>query len=480
MQATNRFSFTRKTQTVFAALLMACATANPSMAVAQTLGARVFQSHHAAHGLLELSSSALNAVTGSSTMTIAVGRVAGSSGAVSVNYATADGSALAGRDYTTAGGTLSWNAGDTSPKSITVVLTGAAFSGTRSFTVTLSNPTGGAALGTPSSATATITGTAAASTATTPATTPTSTTTSTTTPTTACAKSSSSYTTTNAYDFVQYGNYTVQNNNWSGTNGQTLWANSAGCWGVTTTTTTEQYNITSAPEVQRGWSQNGATLGSLSTAGTNNWTTTAGMGIAVTALTKAKVTWSFNAAAGRYDMLLDTYFHTVDNPPYSAFYPSTDLMITYAIDDQVLNGVSYYGSVASASHATLITIGGVQFTVYVDNPSQVFNQPGGHTIWMAIGPTTLSTGNPGLQNWGTSGVTVDLAAIIKYWMQSNPKDDAGNPVLNASGATITTPMIASNLYLTETAGGFEIDYGTQFTTTGFCVSLQNEPDCPAQ
>ncbi len=87
---------------------------------------------------------------------VTVTRIGDSSGAVSVAYATSDGSALQRTDYTIALGTLSFASGETS-KSFTVLITEDSFvEGTETATVTLSNPTGGAVLGSPSTATLTI------------------------------------------------------------------------------------------------------------------------------------------------------------------------------------------------------------------------------------------------------------------------------------------------------------------------------------
>jgi parallel beta-helix repeat protein len=56
--------------------------------------------------------------------TIYVTRTSGSEGAVSIDYTTSDGTALAGYDYTAASGTLSWDDGDTLDKSFTVTILG--------------------------------------------------------------------------------------------------------------------------------------------------------------------------------------------------------------------------------------------------------------------------------------------------------------------------------------------------------------------
>ncbi len=54
-----------------------------------------------------------------------VSRTDGSTGPVTVDYATADGTAQAGVDYMPPTGTLSWEDGDTAPKTIMVPLLGA-------------------------------------------------------------------------------------------------------------------------------------------------------------------------------------------------------------------------------------------------------------------------------------------------------------------------------------------------------------------
>jgi uncharacterized delta-60 repeat protein len=75
-------------------------------------------------------------------------------GAVSVHYATSDGTATAPGNYTAQSGNVSWANGDTSNKTITIPLVPGAFaSGIKSFNVTLSSPSGSVIGG---SATATV------------------------------------------------------------------------------------------------------------------------------------------------------------------------------------------------------------------------------------------------------------------------------------------------------------------------------------
>jgi len=108
-------------------------------------------------GTLQFTVSTASVNESAGTITLTVSRVIGSSGAVGVQYATGNGSATAGSDYTTTSGTLSWANGDTSPKTITVpILDDSAVEGSETFTLALSNPTGGARLGSPTTVTITI------------------------------------------------------------------------------------------------------------------------------------------------------------------------------------------------------------------------------------------------------------------------------------------------------------------------------------
>jgi Calx-beta domain/Cellulase (glycosyl hydrolase family 5) len=69
---------------------------------------------------------------------VAVSRTGDSSQAASIEFWSANGTAVAGRDYYSVRGTLSWAAGDSSPKTITlVVVKSPAFTGSRSFNLWL-------------------------------------------------------------------------------------------------------------------------------------------------------------------------------------------------------------------------------------------------------------------------------------------------------------------------------------------------------
>jgi chitinase len=88
------------------------------------------------------------------TFTVSLSQAAGST--VTVRYATANGSATAGQDYTAASGTLTFTAGQTSQQVSVTVLGDAAVEADETFTVTLSAPSG-ASLGAAKTSTVTIT-----------------------------------------------------------------------------------------------------------------------------------------------------------------------------------------------------------------------------------------------------------------------------------------------------------------------------------
>lgn len=99
-------------------------------------------------GTLALAASTASVSESAGSVSISVVRSGGSSGAVSLAYATANGTATAGSDYTSTSGTLSWADGDSSPRTISVpILNDSNGESTETFTLTLSAPGGGATLG---------------------------------------------------------------------------------------------------------------------------------------------------------------------------------------------------------------------------------------------------------------------------------------------------------------------------------------------
>ncbi len=99
---------------------------------------------------IALSASEYGVAENGGSITITVNRIGVTTSAVGVSYATTNGSATAGPDYTSAGGTFSFAAGETVKTFSIPVINNSSIEGSRSFRVNLSSPTGGAALGTSS------------------------------------------------------------------------------------------------------------------------------------------------------------------------------------------------------------------------------------------------------------------------------------------------------------------------------------------
>jgi hypothetical protein len=108
-------------------------------------------------GSLQFSAVSYSVVEGSVSATITVSRTGGSFGTVSVDYASSDGTATAGSDYTAVTGSLSFADGITSQNFTITILDDADYEGDETLGLILSNPNGGAGLGSPSTAILTIT-----------------------------------------------------------------------------------------------------------------------------------------------------------------------------------------------------------------------------------------------------------------------------------------------------------------------------------
>jgi dienelactone hydrolase len=91
------------------------------------------------------------------TVSLTVQRTNDTHTEVSVDYATADGTATNGLKYTATNGTLAFAVGETNQAIVVPILNEGFVEGLKTFTVTLSNPTGGAVLGAAASATVWIT-----------------------------------------------------------------------------------------------------------------------------------------------------------------------------------------------------------------------------------------------------------------------------------------------------------------------------------
>ncbi len=107
-------------------------------------------------GTLQFTTAAYSVAEGDAKIRIRVTRASGASGEATVAYATADGTALAGADYTATSGTLTWADGDAAEKHFDVpIADDAALEGDETFTVKLSGAAG-ADLGSPAESTVLI------------------------------------------------------------------------------------------------------------------------------------------------------------------------------------------------------------------------------------------------------------------------------------------------------------------------------------
>jgi hypothetical protein len=108
-------------------------------------------------GVLQFSAATYSVGEAGVQATITVTRTGGSAGAVAVSYATSNGTAVAGSDYTSASGTLNWGNGISTPQTFTVpIANDAADEPDETVNLALSAPTGGATLGAVAAAVLTI------------------------------------------------------------------------------------------------------------------------------------------------------------------------------------------------------------------------------------------------------------------------------------------------------------------------------------
>jgi hypothetical protein len=107
-------------------------------------------------GIIQLDASACTVAESAGTVSVTASRVGGRNGAVTVHYATADGSATAPDDYTAVSGTLSWASGATNSFAISIpIVDDSLVQGLKTFTLALSEVSG-ATLGLRRQATITI------------------------------------------------------------------------------------------------------------------------------------------------------------------------------------------------------------------------------------------------------------------------------------------------------------------------------------
>jgi hypothetical protein len=126
---------------------------NATIANAQGTGTIV---NDDSNGKLQFSNPTYSVSEDAGSVVVAVNRVDGATGTVTVDYATSNGTAAAGSDYTATSGTLTFNQGEISKSFSVPIVNDNLFEVEETASLTLSNLTGGATLGNPTAATLTI------------------------------------------------------------------------------------------------------------------------------------------------------------------------------------------------------------------------------------------------------------------------------------------------------------------------------------
>lgn len=97
----------------------------------------------AAPGTLQFNTSTNSVLENSVSRTVTVTRLSGSFGAASVDYATSNGTATAGLDYTAVSGTLNWTNGETTAKTFVIpILDDFIYEGNETFSAAITNAVG--------------------------------------------------------------------------------------------------------------------------------------------------------------------------------------------------------------------------------------------------------------------------------------------------------------------------------------------------
>jgi hypothetical protein len=99
-------------------------TAAATSGATSSSGAAANSTSSTANAMVALSSPVYTVSANAATAVITVDRIGPSTGQAFVEYATVNGTATAGTDYTPASGSLFWTDGDTAPKTISVPVFG--------------------------------------------------------------------------------------------------------------------------------------------------------------------------------------------------------------------------------------------------------------------------------------------------------------------------------------------------------------------
>ena len=144
-------------------LALSSVTGGATIGMQNTAVLTIIDNEMAQPGTLALSSATYTFNEGVGVAVFTVNRTGGSNGTVSVSFSTSNGTATGGPscanspDFTALSGTVSFNEGETSKTFGIPICDDSIVEGDETFNVTLSSPTGGAMLGSPSTAVATIT-----------------------------------------------------------------------------------------------------------------------------------------------------------------------------------------------------------------------------------------------------------------------------------------------------------------------------------
>jgi len=106
---------------------------------------------------IQFTSALYNVAENAGTVALTVQRTDDVDTVVQVDYASADGTAIAGKKYLAVAGTVDFAAGETNKLIVVLILNESLVEGLQTFQVTLSNPAGGAVLGLRTNATVRIT-----------------------------------------------------------------------------------------------------------------------------------------------------------------------------------------------------------------------------------------------------------------------------------------------------------------------------------
>jgi len=133
------------------------ATGGAVLGAQRTATLTIHDNDVAARGELAFTAASYAVAENAGSLLVLIQRTGGIDGAVSVAYATGDGSAHAGSEYSAVSGRVGWLDGDDAPKGFSVPITDdAILDGDKTINLVISNPAGGAALGAQRSAVVTI------------------------------------------------------------------------------------------------------------------------------------------------------------------------------------------------------------------------------------------------------------------------------------------------------------------------------------